>query len=77
MAYAPQNGPAGDKNAHRRSIIWIIRPINGTFVGRIQYAPTQGHENAVRLGHTRASNPHFLGWIAHTSMIPPQNEGYT
>ena len=52
MAYAPQNGPAGDKNAHRRSIIWIIRPINGTFVGRMQYAPTQGHENAVRFSYS-------------------------
>jgi len=46
MAYAPPNGPAGDKNAYQRSIIWIIRPINGSPVGRIQYAPTQGHENA-------------------------------
>ena len=57
-------------------MIWIIRPINGTFVGRIQYAPTQGHKNAVRLGHTRTSDPHFLVRIAHTSMIPPQNDGY-
>ena len=51
MVYAPPNGPAGDKNAHRRSIIWIIRPINGSFVGRMQYAPTQGHENAVRFSY--------------------------
>ena len=76
MAYAPQNSPEGDKNAHQRSIIWIIRPINGSPVGRIQYAPTQGYENAPRLEHIRASNPHFLGWIVHTSMIPPPNEGY-
>ena len=48
MAYAPPNGPAGDKNAHRQSIIRIIRPINGSPVGRMQYAPTRGHENAVR-----------------------------
>ena len=63
MAYAPQNGPAGDKNAHRRSIIRIIRPINGTFVGRIQYAPTQGHKNAPRFMHTttvkQSNAPHF------------------
>ena len=52
MAYAPSNGPAGDKNAHRRSIIWIIRPINGTFVGRMQYAPTQRHDNAVRFSYS-------------------------
>ena len=69
MAYAPPNGPAGDKNAHRRSIIWIIRPINGTFVGRMLLRPTQGHENAVRLGHTttvKQSNAprftHFTAW---------------
>ena len=76
MAYAPPNGPAGGKNAYQRSIIRIIRPINGSPVGRMQYAPTQEHKNAPRLGYTRASDPHFLGQIAHTSMIPPQNEGY-
>ena len=76
MAYALQNGPAGDKNAHQRSIIRIIRPINGSPVGRMLLRSTQGHVNAPRLGHTRASDPHFLGQIAHTSMIPPQNEGY-
>jgi len=63
MAYAPPNGPAGDKNAYRRSIIWIIRPINGAFVGRIQYAPTQGHKNASRFMHTttvkQSNAPHF------------------
>ena len=52
MAYAPPNGPAGDKNAYQRSIIRIIRPINGSFVSRMQYAPTQGHENAVRFVYT-------------------------
>ncbi len=71
MAYAPPNGPAGDKNAYQRSIIWIIRPINGMFVGRIQYASTQGHENAVRLGHTttmKQSNvPRFTHSIARNA----------
>ena len=52
MAYAPPNGPAGDKNAYQRSIIRIIRPINGTFVGRMQYAPTWEHKNAARFMHT-------------------------
>ena len=52
MAYAPPNGPAGDKNAYQQSIIWILRPRNGTFVGRIQYAPTQEHENAVRFSYS-------------------------
>ena len=51
MAYAPPNGPAGDKNAYQRSIIWIIRPINGSPVGRMQYAPTQGYVNALRSVH--------------------------
>ena len=54
----------------------FIRPLAWPFVGRMQYAPTQGHKNAPRLGHTRASDPHFLVRIAHTSMTPPQNEGY-
>ena len=54
MAYALQNGPAGDKNAYQRSIIRIIRPINGSFVGRMLLRPTWGHENAVRFVYSKA-----------------------
>ena len=67
MAYAPPNGPAEDKNAHRRSIIRIIRPINGSFVGRIQYAPTQRHKNAARFSHAttvkQSNAPRFTYFI--------------
>ena len=76
MAYAPPNGPAGDKNAYQRSIIRIIRPINGSFVGRIQYAPTQGHVNAVRLGHTttvkQSNAPRFTHSIARNASTAPR-----
>ena len=55
-----------------RTLALLRRVVCGAYSIR----PYTGHENAVRLGHIRASNPHFLVRIAHTSMIPPQNEGY-
>ena len=46
-------------------------PFGGSFVGRMQYAPTQGHVNAPRFMHTttvkQSNAPHF----------PPPTQWYT
>ena len=64
VLHIPPNGPAGGKNAYQRSIIWTIRPINGSFVGRMQYAPTRGHVNTMRFSYSttmkQSNAPHFL-----------------
>ena len=73
MAYAPQNGPAGDKNAHQRSIVRIIRPINGSFVGRIQYAPTQRHENAVRFAYPTPWHAPSAMRFSHATTVKQSN----
>ena len=48
-----------------------LAPFGGSFVGRIQYAPTQGHKNAVRFMHTttvkQSNAPRFTHSIARNA----------
>ena len=52
MAYAPQSAIPWMANACTRPKAGPSSSFGGTSGGRMQYAPTQGHENAPRLGHT-------------------------
>ena len=54
MAYAPQSAIPWMANACTRPKAGPSPSFGGSFVGRMQYAPTRGHENAVRFVYSKA-----------------------
>ena len=68
MAYAPQSAIPWMANAYPRPKAGLSPSFGETFVGRMQYAPTQRHKNAPRFMHTttvkQSNAPRFTHSIA-------------